>query len=266
MITLPDDFDSMIPGSYDITCTYHGQTQTAVLTINSDPTGHYSYISGETNTSYGTYFSSGFDVELINEKISIKIGSTTLTNVVSGNEYVINNKDITIKLLANGQITFTYTDSRWNPYTTTYAKPKEVDMTKYEGVYLNGSYYVRLFAEDKILKVYYGSSINPYSDPTSYECLLLDEEAGSLQFTYSSYINAFTFNEVGTKSITFGSETTVEYSYRGKTFTYYDDSTVELVGKNYSSKAGTSPSASTIAEIRENGTSKIGLILSLLQL
>lgn len=256
MITLPDDFDSMIPGSYDITCTYHGQTQTAELTINSDPTGHYSYISGETNTSYGTYFSSGFDVELINEKISIKIGSTTLTNVVSGNEYVINNKDITIKLLANGQITFTYTDSRWNPYTTTYAKPKEVDMTKYEGVYLNGSYYVRLFAEDKILKVYYGSSINPYSDPTSYECLLLDEEAGSLQFTYSSYINAFTFNEVGTKSITFGSETTVEYSYRGKTFTYYDDSTVELVGKNYSSKAGTSPSASTLAEIKENSTSK----------
>lgn len=257
MITLPDGFDSMVPGAYNITCTYHGQTQIAVLTINADPTGHYDYVSGETNTYYGTYFSVGLDVELIDEKLKMTIGSTTLTNVVSGNEYGIGGKDITIKILENGQITLTYTNpSTWQDYTTIYAKPKEVDLTKYEGVYVNGSYYVRLFAEDKKLKVYGGSSINPYYDPTALECLILDEDTGSLQFTNSSNINAFTFSDSSTKTLTFKSDSTVEYNYRGKTFTYFDDSVVELVSKNYSSKAGTNPSASNLAEIKENGVSK----------
>ncbi len=257
MITLPAGYDSTVVGAYTITCTYYTETVTATLNINPDPTGEYVYLSGETNTSYGTYFSSGIKIEVVNGSTNLIIDSNTITGIESGNNYSINGKDITVKLLTNGNLTLTYTDSRWNEYTTTYAKPKEVDLSKYCGVYTYSSYNIRLYEDSKKLKFVYGSSANPYSDPTSYECTIVNEEAGTIQFTNGSYVNIFTFTDnAGVKTLTFGSDSSIEYNYRGRVWTSYDDSTVELVGKNYQAKAGSNPSASSLAEIHENGEKK----------
>ncbi|MDE6655881.1 MAG: bacterial Ig-like domain-containing protein, partial [Anaeroplasmataceae bacterium] len=251
MLTLPTGFDTTKAGTYTITCTYHEITKTATLTVNANPAGHYNYTSGETSTYYGTYFSTGLDIEMVDGKLNLIVGSTTLTNIKSGNTYTINSKDIEVTI-ANDKITLTY----WQGYTdhsTVYTKEKEVDVTKYVGLYVNGNYYVRLFAEDKKLKAYCSSSICTSSDPTVYECTVTDDDAGAAQIKYSSYTNAFTLSEVGSqRKITFSSASTVDYSYRGKEFTEFDDSTVELVSKNYESKCGNSIYAYNIAKVRLN--------------
>ncbi|MCM1555920.1 MAG: InlB B-repeat-containing protein [Anaeroplasma bactoclasticum] len=144
-------------------------------------------------------------------------------------------------------------------YPLTEFVPEKTLAEKVVGVYVNGNYYVRVYNEEGTLKACYGSSINPYSQPSSYTCTITDEDNGKLQFTPYSSAYDFTYSEVeNVGRITFGTSTDIDSSYRGKEFVSYDDSTVELravLGTSITA-GGYAPGASTLAKIYENNELK----------